>query len=133
MQKAIHGDTAINSQPCHFREAGPRSYADAGDNEISGQRFAAAKFHLVAIDTARDVLHVKNDAVLLVKGPDKIAHLWTHNPPQWLLVGCNDLDVHSARAQGGGDLEADKTGAKHDDALGSLGLLNYGPTIGKRA
>ena len=43
------------------------------DDEIRGQRKAAAQLHVRAVDGGRGVLEMKDDAILLVEAADEVA------------------------------------------------------------
>jgi len=115
-QEGVHDDTAVKAETSPFGKPSPRSHADAGDYEIRSQRIAAAEFHLPAVDAARRILEMEYDAMLLMEGPDEVPHLRTQYPLHRPFIRRDDMNFDIPRPQGGGDLESDETGAKHDRA-----------------
>ena len=91
------------------------------------------EFHRRAVDAARRVLEVENDAVLLMQGADEVAHLRAQDPLHRPFVRRHDMNFDVAGAQGRGNLEADEAGAQHDGAARGLGVLDDRPAIGERA
>ena len=63
------------ARPGLLGEREPRPHADADDHQVGLERAAALERHALAIDGARRVLEVEDDAVLLVQRADEVADL----------------------------------------------------------
>ena len=129
----VHDDAAINGEPGLFGELDPRAHADAGDHEIGLERAAALELHLLAVDGARRVLEVENDAVLLVQRAHEVAHLRTEDALHRPFVRRHHMDFDVAGAQGRRDFEPDEARAHHDRPARRPGALDDGPAVGERA
>ena len=106
-----------------MREAGllgerqPGPHADADHHQVRGDGAAAVQRHLPRVDRAGRVAEVEDDAVLLVQLAHEVAELRAQHALHRALFRRHDVHLDAARAQRGGDLEADEARPHHDGAL----------------
>ena len=123
-EKGVHDDATVKAQPRRFGKPDPRTHADAGDDEIRLSMCSPLfEFHRAAVNVARLVLEMENDAVLLMQGADEVAHLRAKYPLHGSFVRRHDMNFDVTGAQRRRNLEADEAGAQHDRAACRLGAV----------
>ena len=133
LEIGVDDDAAIDGEPGPLGELDPRAHADAGDHEIRLERAAAFELHLLAVDGARRLLEVEDDAVLLMERAHEVAHLRAEDSLHRPFVRRHHVDLDVAGAQRGRDLEPDEARADHDGPARRRGALDDRPAVGERA
>ena len=80
-----------------------------------------SSFTCRAVNAARLVLQVEDDAVFLMQAADEVAHLRAKYPLHRPLVRRHDMNFDVTGAKRCRNLEADEAGAQHDRAACGLG------------
>src|SRR6185437_15342797 len=97
-EEAIDRDAAVGLEPGRLGEPDTRPHADAGDDEIGLENASVAQRHSLALDAARGVAQVEDDAVLLVNRLHEAAEIRTQDFLHRPLFRRDDMDLDISRA-----------------------------------
>ena len=94
---------------------------------------SACERHSLALEAARRLAQMEDDAVLLVDRAHEAAELGPQNFLHRMLFRRDDMDLDVARAQRGRDFEADEARPEDDRPARRLRPLDDRPAVFKRA
>ena len=133
LQIFVHAHAAVDLEARALGERRARPHPDADDDEIGVERLAAFQPNPHAVDRRRLLLHVKDDAVLLVQDAHELRNLGTEYPLERRAFRRSHVHLDLARAQRRRRFEPDEACAQHHGTLRAFGALDDRAGIGKRA
>ena len=95
---SIDLDAVIDLEASLLGEPGLRPHADAGDDEVGGDAFAALERHGLAVDGGGARVEVKDDAVPLVDRLHHVAELRPQHALERPRLGTDDVHLEPALA-----------------------------------
>jgi hypothetical protein len=131
LQESVDKHATVKREAGLSRQTDPRSHTDAGHNEICDYYVSAVESHLPGFYRGCRLLEMENHTMLLVQRAHEVAHLRPENAFHRPLLGRDHMGFDTTLAQGGGDLETNKTRTEYGNPARRLGAPDNRATVGE--